>query len=150
MISFLKTCLRGFLTVILSPLWLLFFVLYIIYSIILFIYTGIKNLINMILHRSHKIYDTDYDKRAAEILQNASIGIGPQMQAPVYQQPIFGSYQQQPIQPPVYPQQNYPQQMQNQYPQQQYPQYNQASPQQGQYMQPPFYNNNGNNGEDQR
>lgn len=122
MVSFLKTCLRGFLTVILSPFWVLLFLLYFVYGIVLFIYTGIKSLINMIMHKDHGIYDTIYDKKAQEILSN------PNLSQPYYPQ-------QMPVQQPIY--QNY-QQPYNPMPGQMYPPY---PPYQQQY---PYVNNQPN------
>ncbi len=134
MISFLKTCLKGFLTIILSPLWAGVFALSLVAGVILFIYSGIKCLIGLITRRSHGIYDTVYDKKAKEILSNPNFNyVQPQQPVPPqpyanYPMPYNGyppqGYPVQPPyqgQPPVYPPQqpNYPpqqQQYQNQAP----------------------------------
>ncbi|HBD05832.1 MAG TPA: hypothetical protein DCY93_00280 [Firmicutes bacterium] len=106
MISFLKTCLKGFLTIILSPLWVSIFALSLVAGVILFVYSGIKCLIGLVTHRSHGIYDTVYDKRAKEILSNPNFN---------YAQP------QPPVQPQPQPYANYPAPNYNGYPPQGYP-----------------------------
>ncbi len=70
MVSFLKTCLKGLLTIILSPLWITYFALSICWSIIVFFVTCFQNLIALIGKKSHGIYDTEYDKKAEQILRN--------------------------------------------------------------------------------
>lgn len=132
MIAFLKTCLKGFLTIILSPLWLAAFALAIVFGLVLFIYTLIRTIISLITRKPHGIYDTEYDKRAKEILSNPAfnpvVGVAPtynpnpvptQMpnyppqQMPYYPPPPYqGQYPQNPQTPPNY----YPPQYPSQYP----------------------------------
>lgn len=114
MLSFLKTCGRGFIVIISSPLWLLFFALYIVYGLMLFIYMVIKAIVKL-FSKNHLTIETEYDKKAKIILSNPSFDfrygttnrqdIYPQQQyfyQPQFQQP---TYQPQP-QPQPAPQYN--------------------------------------------
>lgn len=116
MLSFLKTCGRGFIVIISSPLWLLFFALYIVYGLMLFIYMVIKAIVKL-FSKNHLTIETEYDKKAKIILSNPSFDfrygttnrqdIYPQQQyfyQPQFQQP---TYQPQP-QPQPAPQYNNP------------------------------------------
>lgn len=116
MLSFLKTCGRGFIVIISSPLWLLFFALYIVYGLVLFIYMVIKAIVKL-FSKNHLTIETEYDKKAKIILSNPSFDfrygttnrqdIYPQQQhfyQPQFQQP---TYQPQP-QPQSAPQYNNP------------------------------------------
>lgn len=71
MLSFLKTCGRGFIVIISSPLWLLFFALYIVYGLMLFIYMVIKAIVKL-FSKNHLTIETEYDKKAKIILSNPS------------------------------------------------------------------------------
>lgn len=70
MIAFLKTCLKGLIVIITSPLWAAFFVLAAVYALILFFCMAITNLLRVITRKGGGIYNTSYDKKAKEILSN--------------------------------------------------------------------------------
>ena len=121
MLSFLKTCGRGFIVIISSPLWLLFFALYIVYGLMLFIYMVIKAIVKL-FSKNHLTIETEYDKKAKIILSNPSFDfrygttnrqdIYPQQQyfyQPQIQQPTYQP-QPQPQPAPQYNNPNYQQQ----------------------------------------
>lgn len=100
MIAFLKTCGRGFIVIISSPLWLAFFALYIVYSFILFFYVGIKGFIKLFTSH-HLTIETDYDRKAKAILSNPSFNPPPPSRTDIYPQtPVRQPYY--PPQPPAY------------------------------------------------
>ena len=139
--SFFKTCGKGLLTIVSSPLWILLFAIYVVYGLLLMVFSPIRVLISLLRHKKYTI-KTDYDRIAQQIIDeggvknnNATV-INPQ---PVYQapqpQPVYQNQQtfyNQPNfnQPPYPPNYSYP--PNNQYPQNNYPQ-NTQIPQNNQY-----------------
>lgn len=114
MLSFLKTCGRGFIVIISSPLWLLFFALYIVYGLILFIYMAIKAIVKL-FSKNHLTIETEYDRKAKIILSNPSFDFryGTTNRQDIYPQQHFYQPQFQPTyqpQPQQAPQYNNPQQ----------------------------------------
>lgn len=124
MISFLKTCGRGCIVIISSPLWLLFFAMYIVYGLFLFIYMVIKAIVKLFT-KEHLSLETEYDRKAKIILSNPSFDfrygttnaqdIYPRQQN-IYQQPFAQApYPPQPQMQPNFNQQQYNQPNYNQY-----------------------------------
>ena len=143
--SFFKTCGKGLLAIVSSPLWILLFAIYVVYGLLLMVFSPIRVLISLLRHKKYTI-KTDYDRMAQKIIdeggeKNNAPVINPQ---PVYQapqpQPVYQNqqtYYNQPNynQPPYPPNYSYPpnnQYPQNNYPQNNYPQNNQI-PQNNQY-----------------
>lgn len=139
MIAFLKTCLKGFLTIILSPLWLAAFALAIVFGLVLFVYSLIRYIVSLISKKPHGIYDTEYDKRAKEILSNPNFN------------PVVGpaaNFNQMPVQMPNYPPQQMPYYPPPPY-QGQYPQNPQTPPNYYPPQYPPQYPPHGGNQEEE-
>ena len=139
--SFFKTCGKGLLAIVSSPLWILLFAIYVVYGLLLMVFSPIRVLISLLRHKKYTI-KTDYDRMAQKIIDEGGVKnnnapvINPQ---PVYQapqpQPVYQNQQtfyNQPNfnQPPYPPNYSYP--PNNQYPQNNYPQNNQI-PQNNQY-----------------
>ena len=139
--SFFKTCGKGLLTIVSSPLWILLFAIYVVYGLLLMVFSPIRVLISLLRHKKYTI-KTDYDRMAQKIIDEGGVKnnnapvINPQ---PVYQapqpQPVYQNqqtYYNQPNynQPPYPPNYSYP--PNNQYPQNNYPQ-NTQIPQNNQY-----------------
>lgn len=112
MLSFLKTCGRGFLVIVSSPLWLLYFALYTVYGLLLFVFFGLRVFISL-FSKNRLQTETDFDRKAKAILSNPNFDprtgvvvsrpdIYPQAPRPYYppnpQHPPYNS--QRPIQPP--------------------------------------------------
>ena len=139
--SFFKTCGKGLLAIVSSPLWILLFAIYVVYGLLLMVFSPLRVLISLLKHKKYTI-KTEYDRMAQQIIDeggaknnNAPV-INPQ---PVYQapqpQPVYQNqqtYYNQPNynQPPYPPNYSYP--PNNQYPQNNYPQ-NTQIPQNNQY-----------------
>lgn len=139
--SFFKTCGKGLLAIVSSPLWILLFAIYVVYGLLLMVFSPIRVLISLLRHKKYTI-KTDYDRMAQKIIDEGGVKnnnapvINPQ---PVYQapqpQPVYQNqqtYYNQPNynQPPYPPNYSYP--PNNQYPQNNYPQ-NTQIPQNNQY-----------------
>ena len=139
--SFFKTCGKGLLAIVSSPLWILLFAIYVVYGLLLMVFSPIRVLISLLRHKKYTI-KTDYDRMAQKIIDEGGVKnnnapvINPQ---PVYQapqpQPVYQNQQtfyNQPNfnQPPYPPNYSYP--PNNQYPQNNYPQ-NTQIPQNNQY-----------------
>ena len=139
--SFFKTCGKGLLAIVSSPLWILLFAIYVVYGLLLIVFSPIRVLISLLRHKKYTI-KTDYDRMAQKIIDEGGVKnnnapvINPQ---PVYQapqpQPVYQNQQtfyNQPNfnQPPYPPNYSYP--PNNQYPQNNYPQ-NTQIPQNNQY-----------------
>ena len=134
--SFFKTCGKGLLAIVSSPLWILLFAIYVVYGLLLMVFSPIRVLISLLRHKKYTI-KTDYDRMAQKIIDEGGVKnnnapvINPQ---PVYQapqpQPVYQNqqtYYNQPNynQPPYPPNYSYP--PSNQYPQNNYPQNNQIT-----------------------
>lgn len=135
MISFLKTCGRGCLVIISSPLWLLLFASYVVYGLLLFIYLAVKGFVRLFSTKKLTL-ETEYDIKAREILSNPSFD--PRTGTVQSRPDIFPGPT--PVQPQPRPYYQNPQAYQPQYPPQynpgpNYPGYPQNSP----YGQPPHY-----------
>ena len=143
--SFFKTCGKGLLAIVSSPLWILLFAIYVVYGLLLMVFSPLRVLISLLKHKKYTI-KTDYDRIAQQIIDEGGVknnapSNNPQ---PVYQapqpQPVYQNqqtYYNQPNynQPPYPPNYSYPpsnQYPQNNYPQNNYPQNNQI-PQNNQY-----------------
>ena len=139
--SFFTTCAKGLLAILSSPLWILLFAIYVVYGLLLMVFSPIRVLISLLRHKKYTI-KTDYDRMAQKIIDEGGVKnnnapvINPQ---PVYQapqpQPVYQNqqtYYNQPNynQPPYPPNYSYP--PNNQYPQNNYPQ-NTQIPQNNQY-----------------
>ena len=139
--SFFKTCGKGLLAIVSSPLWILLFAIYVVYGLLLMVFSPFRALISLLKHKKYTI-KTDYDRIAQKIIDEGGVKnnnapvINPQ---PVYQapqpQPVYQNQQtfyNQPNfnQPPYPPNYSYP--PNNQYPQNNYPQ-NTQIPQNNQY-----------------
>ena len=139
--SFFKTCGKGLLAIVSSPLWILLFAIYVVYGLLLMVFSPIRVLISLLRHKKYTI-KTEYDRLAQQIIDEGGVKnnnapvINPQ---PVYQapqpQPVYQNqqtYYNQPNynQPPYPPNYSYP--PNNQYPQNNYPQ-NTQIPQNNQY-----------------
>lgn len=139
--SFFKTCGKGLLAIVSSPLWILLFAIYVVYGLLLMVFSPIRVLISLLRHKKYTI-KTDYDRMAQKIIDEGGVknnnapSNNPQ---PVYQapqpQPVYQNQQtfyNQPNfnQPPYPPNYSYP--PNNQYPQNNYPQ-NTQIPQNNQY-----------------
>ena len=106
--SFFKTCGKGLLTIVSSPLWILLFAIYVVYGLLLMVFSPVIN--------PQPVYQAPQPQ---PVYQN---------QQTFYNQPNF-------IQPPYPPNYSYPpnnQYPQNNYPQNNYPQ-NTQIPQNNQY-----------------
>ena len=139
--SFFKTCGKGLLAIVSSPLWILLFAIYVVYELLLMVFSPIRVLMSLLRHKKYTL-KTDYDRIAQQIIDEGGVKnnnapvINPQ---PVYQapqpQPVYQNQQtfyNQPNfnQPPYPPNYSYP--PNNQYPQNNYPQ-NTQIPQNNQY-----------------
>ena len=139
--SFFKTCGKGLLAIVSSPLWILLFAIYVVYGLLLMVFSPLRVLVSLLKHKKYTI-KTDYDRIAQKIIDEGGVKnnnapvINPQ---PVYQapqpQPVYQNQQtfyNQPNfnQPPYPPNYSYP--PNNQYPQNNYPQ-NTQIPQNNQY-----------------
>ena len=143
--SFFKTCGKGLLAIVSSPLWILLFAIYVVYGLLLMVFSPFRVLISLLKHKKYTI-KTEYDRMAQQIIDEGGVKNN---NAPINPQPVYQAPQPQPVyqnqqtyynqpnynQPPYPPNYSYPpsnQYHQNNYPQNNYPQNNQI-PQNNQY-----------------
>ena len=86
--SFFKTCGKGLLAIVSSPLWILLFAIYVVYGLLLMVFSPIRVLISLLKHKKYTI-KTDYDRIAQQIIDEGGVknntpSNNPQ---PVYQAP---------------------------------------------------------------